>query len=151
MWREGPTLPTLLFLLMVYRQMRISPLQLVRGEVDENDSDAAAPNAPADIRLGRPPIQHARIDPAVIRHAPEAVLTSDQPPPPSMRLGADRLGLTPANLYHYFPKLCRATAGRHRNYQEAHRARTRIRLRATVRDAAITLTHRGLYPSQPYR
>ena len=64
-----------------------------------------------------------------------------------MRLVADRLGQTPANLHLYFPELCRAIASRNRNYQEAQRARIRTRLRETVRDAAIALTHRGLYPS----
>ena len=49
-------------------------------------------------------MQHTRIDPAVIRHALEAVLASDQPPPPSMRLVADRLGQTPANLPSVLPR-----------------------------------------------
>ena len=64
-----------------------------------------------------------------------------------MRLVADRLGQTYANLHHYFPKLCRAIASRHRGYLEAQRARFRTRLRERVRDAAIALTYRGLYPS----
>ena len=90
---------------------------------------------------------HTRIDPVVIRHALEAVLASDEPPP-SMRLVADRFGQTSANLHLYFPELCRAIASRHRSYEEALLgARTRTRLRETVRDAAIALTHRGLYPS----
>jgi TniQ len=139
--------PSLWSLLVVCSQIGISPLQLVRGEIDENDTDAAAPNAPADIRLERPPIQHTRIDPVVIRDALKAVLASDQPPPPSMRLVADRLGQTPANLHLYFPELCRAIASRHRSFLEAQGARFRTRLRERVRDAAIALTHRGLYPS----
>ena len=31
--------------------------QDVRGEIDQNDTDAAAPEAPADIGLGRPPLK----------------------------------------------------------------------------------------------
>jgi hypothetical protein len=147
MWRQGRTLPSLWLLLVVCSQLGISPLQLLRGEIDEDDADAAALKAPVDISLERPPTQHTRIDPVVIRHALEAVLASDELPPPSMRLVADRLGQTPANLHHDFPELCRAIASRHRNYQEAQRARTRTRLRQTVRDAAIALTYRGLYPS----
>jgi hypothetical protein len=42
-------------------------------------------------QMGISPLQHTRIDPMVIRHALEAVLGSNQPPPPSMRLVADRL------------------------------------------------------------
>ena len=53
----------------------------------------------------------------------------------------------PPTWHHYFPELCRAIASRNRNYQEAQRARIRTRLRETVRDAAIALTHCGLYPS----
>jgi hypothetical protein len=124
----------------------ISPLQLVRGEINENDTDAAAPKVAADIRLERPPTQHSRIDSAAIRQALEAVLAGDEPPP-SMRLVADRLGQTSANLHHCFPELCRAIASRHRSYEEARGARTRTRLRETVRDAAIALTHAVCIPA----
>jgi hypothetical protein len=145
-WRKGQMPPSLWCLLEVCREMGISPLQLVRGVIDENDTDAAAPEAPADVGLDGPPIQHTRIDPVVIRRALEAVLASDAPTP-SMRLVADRLGQTLVNLHHCFPELCRAIASRHRSYEEARDARTRTRMRETVRDAAIALTHRGLYPS----
>ena len=66
---------------------------------------------------------------------------------PDTQAVADRLGQTLVNLHHYFPELCRAIASRHRSYEEARDARTRTRMRETVRDAAIALTHRGLYPS----
>ena len=147
MWRQGRTLPSLWCLLVVCSQIGISPLQLVRGEIDEDDWAAAATKAAADIRLERPPIQHTPIDPVAIRLALEAVRASNELPPPSIRLVADRLGQTYANLHHYFPEHCRSIASRHRSYQEAQSARTRTRLRERVRDAAIALTHHGLYPS----
>ena len=145
-WRQGQMPPSLWCLLEVCREMEISLSQLVRGEIDENDADTAAPEARADIGQDRPPIQRARIDPVVIRRALEAVLTGDAPPP-SMRLVADRLGQTLVNLHHHFPELCRGIASRHRSYEQARDARTRTRMREAVRDAAIALTHRGLYPS----
>ena len=132
--------------MVVYSQMGISPPQLVRGEIEGSDSAATTTKAAADIRLERPPLQHTRIDPVVIRRALEAVLASDAPPP-SMRLVADRLGQTLVNLHHYFPELCRAIASRYRSYEQARDARIRTRMRKTVRDAAIALTHHGLYPS----
>jgi len=142
MWRQGRTLPSLWCLLVVCSQLGISPLQLVRGEIDENNSAAPATKAAADTRL-----EHARIDPVAIRHALEAVLASDELPPPSIRLVADRLGQTIVTLRHYFPELCRSIASRHRCYREAHGARRRTRLRERVRDAAIALTQHGVYPS----
>lgn len=42
--------------MMVCCQMRISPLQLVRGEIDEDDSAVATTKAAADIRPERPAI-----------------------------------------------------------------------------------------------
>jgi hypothetical protein len=66
----GTDAPSLWCVLEVCREIGISPLQLVRGDIDENDEDAAAPEAPADIGLERPPIQHTRIDPVVIRWRP---------------------------------------------------------------------------------
>jgi hypothetical protein len=146
MWRQGQTLPSLWSLLVVCSQMGISPLQLVRGEIDDNDTAAATTKA-ANIRLERPPVQHTRIEPVAIRHALEAVLASDELPAPSIRLVADRLGQRYANLHHYFPELCRAIASRHRRYQEAQGARIRTGLRERVRHAAIALTQRGLDPS----
>jgi TniQ len=146
-WRQGRRLPSLWCLLVVCSQLGISPLELVRGEIHENNSAAPATRAAADTRLNGPSIQHTRIDHGAIRNALEAVLASDELPPPSIRLVADRLGQTPAYLHHYFPELCRAITSRHRSYEEARGARTRTRLRETVRNAAIALTHPGLYPS----
>jgi hypothetical protein len=74
MWRHGRTLPWLWLLLVVCRQIGISPLHLVRGEIDESDSAAATTKAPADIRLERPSTQHTRIDSTAIRL--EAVLAT---------------------------------------------------------------------------
>jgi len=84
--------------------MGISPLQFVRGEIDENDSAAPTTQAAAAIRLERPSIQHTRIDSAVIRQALQGVLASDELPPPSIRLVADRPGQTSANLRQYLPE-----------------------------------------------
>ena len=75
------------------------------------------------------------------------ILVTDELPPPSIRLVADRLGQTIVTLRHYFPELCRSIASRHRCYREAHGARRRTRLRERVRDAAIALTRHGEYPS----
>jgi hypothetical protein len=147
LWRHGQTPPSLWSLLVVCSQMGISPLQLVRGEIDENDTDAAVTKAAPDIRLERPAIQHTRIDPVAIRDALETVLATNELPPPSIHLVADRLGQTSANLRHCFPELCRSIASRRRSFLKAQGARTRTRMRESVRDAAITLTHHGVYPS----
>jgi len=142
-WRQRRTLPSLWLLLVVCRQIGMSPLQLVRGEIDDNNTAAEVTKAPPDIRLERPAIPLKRIDPVVIRDALEAVLATNELPPPSIRLVADRLGQTYANLHHYFPELCRAIASRHRTYQEAQGSPTRMRLRERVRDVRPVMDLKG--------
>jgi hypothetical protein len=136
-------------LLVMCRQIGISPLQLVRGEIDESDSAVVIMKAETDTRLERPPIQPTRIDPVVIRHVLEVAL-ADRPLQPSMLPIADRLGQTCANLHHHFPQLCHAIASRHRSYQETQAAPFRTRLLERVRDAAVAFTHSGLYPSDSH-
>jgi len=146
-WRPGGPSPSLWSLLVVCSQLGINPLQLVRGEIDESDSAAATTKAVADIRLERPSIQPTRIDSVAIRGALETVLATNELPPPSIHQVADRLGQTSANLRHCYSELCRSIASRRRSYLEAQGARTRTRMRESVRDAAITLTRHGVYPS----
>lgn len=86
-----------------------------------------------------------RIDPVVICDARQAVLPTDELPPPSIPLVADRFRHTYANPHRYFAEL-RHTS-RHRGYQVTQGAVTRARKRERVRDAAIALRHRGLYSS----
>jgi len=117
MWRQRRTPPSLWCLLVVCSQLGTSPLQLMRGEIDEHNSAAPATTAAADTRLERPSIQHTRTDPVTIRHALEAGLASDELPVQSIRLVADRRGQTNPTLRHYFPELCRSIASRHQCYR----------------------------------
>jgi len=146
LWRQGRTLPSLWCLLVVSSQVGTSPLQLLCGLVDSN-TWSAAPRTSGHAPVNRPPTRHTPVDPKAVHRALEAVLSSDETPPPSLREVADRLGQTYTNLRHYFPELSRAIATRARNYQEAQGTRTRARVRVEVRTAAIALTQIGYYPS----
>jgi hypothetical protein len=146
LWRKGRTLPSLWCQLVVSSELGISPLLLVSGQIDRYGPITDS-NGEGDSRLDRPPPQHTPIDPEAVRRALEAILVSDEIPPPSLREVADRLGQTYANFRHYLPELSRAIAERYRRYQEAQGERTRARVREEVRQAAITLSERGRYPS----
>jgi hypothetical protein len=102
LWRKGRTLPSLWCQLVVSSELGISPLELVCGQIDSNTRFAGA-NASGGTPLDRPPTRHMPIDPMAVRRALEAVLASNEIPPPSLREVADRLGQTYANFRHYFP------------------------------------------------
>ena len=81
---------------------------LVRGEIEEDDSAVATMQAADDIRLERSAAPLKRIDPVVICDARQAVLPTDELPPPSIPLVAYRFGHTYANLHRDVSELRRA-------------------------------------------
>jgi endogenous inhibitor of DNA gyrase (YacG/DUF329 family) len=141
-WRKGLTIPSLWCLLLVSSRLGISPLQLVCdqvGDVERTAAGKARPDRPARVRT--------TIDPEAVHRALEAILASDEVPPPSLREVAERIGQTYTTLRHHLPEFSRVIAARYRTYQEAQGARTRARVREEVRQAAIYLHQQGHYPS----
>jgi endogenous inhibitor of DNA gyrase (YacG/DUF329 family) len=145
-WRKGLTIPSLWCLLLVSSRLGISPLQLVCDQVGDV-GQAAKGEAVPEARPDRPPQVRTTIDPAAVRGALEAILASDEVPPPSLREVAERIGQTYTTLRHHLPELSRVIAARYRSHQEAQGARTRAHLKAEVRQAAIYLHQQGYYPS----
>jgi hypothetical protein len=103
--------------------------------------------APPDVRRYRPAWKHTAVDRDALRAALEAILARDEQPPPSLRVVAQRLGQTYANLRHYCPDLCCAISARFLRTQMAQGAQTRQRIREEVRQAALQVHRQGVYPS----
>jgi len=145
-WRQGHTIPSLWCLLLVSGRLGISPLELVCDQVGDDERTMGGYAVP-EAGLDRPRRVRTTIDPEAVRRALEAILASDELPPPSLREVAERIGQTYTNLRHHLPELSRNISARYRGYQEAQGARTRTRLREEVRQATIDLHRRGYYPS----
>jgi len=77
-----------------------------------SDTPFLGSNASGHSPVDRPQTRHTPIDPEAVRRALEAVLASEEIPPPSLREVADRLGQTYANFRHYFRLWCEFSAGR---------------------------------------
>ena len=145
-WRKGRIIPSLWCLLLVGSHLGVSPLQLVcdqLGDVSQTSNGNATPVARPD----RPPLTRTPIDRETVRGALEAILASDEVPPPSLREVARRIGQTYRNLHENLPELSGAIAARYRAYQEAQGARTRARLREEIRQAAFQVHQQGHYPN----
>ncbi len=145
-WRKGLTIPSLWCLLLVSSRLGISPLKLVSGQVGDIGRMVEG-KAPRQTRPDRPPHPRTTIDPEAVRAALEAILASNEVPPPSLRGVADRIGQTYTNLRNHLPELSRVIAARYQGYQKAQGARTRARLHEEVRRAALYLHQQGHYPS----
>lgn len=77
----------------------------------------------------------------------EAILLSNENPPPSMRAVADRLCCSVQVLYRHFPEICRAIVKRYMAYRRHRREETERQICDEVRRAVLQLHVQGKYPS----
>lgn len=78
----------------------------------------------------------------------EAVLKSEEFPPPSMKDIAQRLPYgSDSILRRYFPDLCRSISARYMNYIQSHKAERIQQLCNSIRQTAKLLQAQGVYPS----
>lgn len=83
------------------------------------------------------------------RQAVKAELTAilGEKPPPPMCAVALRLNRSEQSLYDHFPTLCKSLAARHLKYLKASRRSRRSQFLNDVREVALSLHRRGVYPS----
>lgn len=81
------------------------------------------------------------------QQALEAILASDQLPPPSMVEVARQLGCSSQSLRQYFPELVRAVSARYLTYRHEQARQKRQKLCDDIRQATFKLHAQGLYPS----
>lgn len=85
-----------------------------------------------------------------VTNNPEALLKAilKESPPPSMREVARRVGYDVSTLYKRFRKLCHSIAARHHKHEIQQAVERRSRSRQRIREVAISLHKRGIYPSR---
>ena len=81
------------------------------------------------------------------QQALEAILASDQLPPPSMVEVAKQLGCSSQSLRQYFPELVRAVSARYLTYRNEQARQKRQKLCDDIRRATFKLHAQGVYPS----
>lgn len=145
-WRRGRSIPCLGLLLRVCYRLGTTPLAFLLDDATAatvtEGGQAVPPQLPWPSRAGR-----RRFDTAKTRSALEAVLASDESPPPSMREIARRLGTHHSFLLQQLPDLCRAISARYLAHRREQGATKRRRLCAEIRQAVHEVHRWGLYPS----
>jgi transcriptional regulator with XRE-family HTH domain len=150
-WRHGRGIPTLGLLVQLCGRLGTTPLRFLLEE--------RAAVEPATQQLGQwlspttsgrqPAGRRARraFDAAGVQAALEAILASNEYPPPAMRQVAQRLGQPHTHLLHRLPGLCRAISARFLAYQQAKGAQRQQERCAEIRWAVQQVHDQGFYPS----
>jgi len=145
-WERGQAIPSLWYLLQICHHLGTTPLRVLTGAVP----DASPPghdtrvSSPFPARPGR---AHRRFDREAMRRALEAVLASNEQPPPSLRAVERRLGQAEEGLRRQLPELCHAIAERYLRDRKAQGLRARQQLREEARQATYQVHAQGHYPS----
>jgi transcriptional regulator with XRE-family HTH domain len=82
-----------------------------------------------------------------IQHALEAVLESQEYPPPPLHEVAKRLGISVPALNRHCPELCNAIAARRASYRQQCQMKRVQKLRQEVRQVAFKLNAEGIEPT----
>jgi transcriptional regulator with XRE-family HTH domain len=145
-WRQGRSIPCLGLLLRTCYRLGTRPLAFL---LDTAPAPAATGGDLVVLPESHWPPSAARrpFAAAQMRGLLEAVLASDEAPPPPMREIARRVGVAHAFLLQQLPELCRAISARYLAHQRERGARKRERLRAEIRQAVAEVHGAGLYPS----
>jgi AraC-like DNA-binding protein len=141
--RQTPTLEDILKFCYV---CKVTPLQVMRGEVFPL-VEAIEHGTP--YRRSRHPLHHAArpcVDRERCRQMLQLVLDGHEKPL-SLRQLAERFGYAEQTLRRYFPQECALVSRRAREYRTEQRKQRVAQLCEEVRQAVITLYNQGVFPS----
>jgi hypothetical protein len=145
-WLQGENVPQLEWLLRMCHRFGTSPLYFLTEEsivVDPTKMNAPMRQDPSLTRKRAPRLCYVESAQAAL----EAVLASEEYPPPSLRQVTIRLGYCDSNLKQQFPELCRSISARYLAYRTAHAKEYRQQIRDEVRQAVLKVHAQGMYPN----
>jgi DNA-binding XRE family transcriptional regulator len=147
-WHKGQVLPSLDILLKICDCLEISVMDfLIQDIAVIAQGRMRMRNLPQIQPLGTPRKLPRALDSYTIQQALEAVLESDDYPPPSMTKVAQHLGYDVRFLREHFSDLCHAISAQ---YLKEKKACYNIRIEQLcleVREVALKLNAQGVYPS----
>ncbi len=83
-----------------------------------------------------------------IRQELEAILASDEDPPPSLSEVTRQLGCSPSSIYNFYPELTRDISRKYLTYHKNMKVQRLKQLCAEVRQVTFQIHQEGLYPSR---
>lgn len=142
---DDPYVPTFQTLLQFCYACNITPLQVMRNELDhfqqiteqETENDSFRPQRPIRRIVDRQRCQ--TLLQAVLEGKEEPMGTSQ---------AAQRLGYDEHSLMEHFPQECAEITRRAKAYRKQRREQGLVLMREQVRQATLTVRASGIYPSQ---
>ena len=145
-WHNGQVLPSLDILLKICDCLEISLMDFLIQDVAVI-AQGRIKNLPQIQPLGTPRKLPRALDSNKIQQVLEAVLESDEYPPPSMTKVAQHLEYDVRFLRQHFSDLCHAISARYLREKRNCYNRRIERLCLEVREVALKLNAQGVYPS----
>lgn len=147
MWHQGKATPRLDALLKICRGLGISlidfltlkdqPVESLSLHLQKLPSYTSKPRKPRQV-----------FDSYQVHSALQAILLSDEQPPPNLQQVADRLGHSRRIISAHFPELCQAISAQHRRHVECVRAKALDDCCQQVKAIVVQLYQDGEYPSE---
>ncbi len=145
-WHKGQVLPSLDILLKICDCLEISLMDFLIQDVAVI-AQGRIKNFPQIQTLGTPRKLPRVLDSNKIQQALEAVLESDEYPPPSMTKVAQHLEYDVRFLRQHFSDLCQAISAQYLREKKACYNRRIEQLCLEVEEVALKLNAQGVYPS----
>ncbi len=142
--QEDPYCPAFETLLKFCYVCRITPLQVMNGQLDQLQQTLER-GTPLRSPLTRR--QNQQIDQERCRMALQAALNSKEDPP-TLDQVAQQLGCQNAQLTYHFPQECKLVVQRAKEYRKERKAQRLDWIHEQVRQAVISVYSQGVYPSQ---
>jgi hypothetical protein len=144
-WQKGKTKIPLPDLLRICYCLKTSPVDFLTKEFS---IDLQSDSVRKLVSVPQKAAQHRRkFDSNKIRHELKKALDGEHPPP-SLQAVASRLKYDRRFLFKHFPDLCRAISASYGEYQKVIREQMRKQCGEEVRQVALNLYIRGIYPSR---
>jgi len=143
-WHLGLQVPQLAALLELCSRFGLSPLRVLTEGAGAVAAPRAAPVIPNALQTRR--TRRRQFDAEKARQELEAVLASQEQPPPSMTEVKRRLGHNHSHLYRRFPELCQAISARWRAYRRTVSEAYKQRVCDQIRQTTLQLHAQGIEP-----
>lgn len=147
MWHQGKATPRLDVLLKICRGLGISLIDFLTLKDQSVESlNLHLQKLPSHTSQSRKPRQV--FDFYQVHSALQAILLSDEQPPPNLQQVADRLGHDRRVIFQHFPDLCQSISARYRYHVSSIRAKAVDDCCQQVKAIVVQLYQDGEFPSE---
>ncbi|MDZ7961479.1 MAG: helix-turn-helix domain-containing protein [Aulosira sp. DedQUE10] len=147
LWCQGKNLPSIEALVKICYCLRISLVDLLTQRVESLEYNQTIKLLPGQLQ-SKLRVSSQPFDTNKVRQDLEAVVASNESPPPSMEEVARRFKCNRRTIYKHFPDLCSAISAKYITYKKTSKLNTIEESCKEVQQIAFKLYNDGEYPTE---